>query len=304
MQLIEEIKRAYTKYDNVIRKLILINVGVFVVVNVIGLVLKLTGPAPLMRGSVSDAEVAYNGFLLWLECPLDPMRLLIQPWSLLTHMFMHAGIGHIFFNMLILYIFGNILQGFIGNKKTAGAYFTGGFAGALLAILAYNLLPALSSGGNMGFMLGASAAVMAVVAASATLLPDYTISLVFVGPVKLKYIALIYFAIDLISIRTGNNTGGAIAHIGGAIMGFFYIKQLQRGNDISAMAEKLFAPIVRLFSRKPNMKVTGSRAKNSSSREKPDQDEIDSILDKISRSGYESLTSREKELLFKASKDE
>jgi len=304
MQLIEEIKRAYTRNNNVIRKIILVNVGVFVLDNVIGLFLKLTGPAPLVRGSVSDAELVYENFKNWLECPLDPMRLLIQPWSLFTHMFMHAGIGHIFFNMLILYIFGNILQGFIGNRKTAGAYFTGGFAGATLAILSYNLIPALNPGGGLGFMLGASAAVMAVVAASATLLPDYTISLIFIGPVKLKYIALFYFAIDLISIRNGNNTGGAIAHIGGAAMGYFYIKQLQRGNDISAWAEKLFAPFVRLFSRKPRLKMSGGPGKKPVSKEKPDQEEIDSILDKISRSGYESLTRREKELLFKASKDE
>jgi membrane associated rhomboid family serine protease len=304
MQLIDELRRAYTKYDNVIRKLILINVGVFVLVNVIGLVLKLFGPSPLSRGPMSQAQIAYNNLLTWFELPLQPMRLLMQPWSFLTHMFMHAGLGHIFFNMLALYLFGNILQGFVGNRKTSGVYFTGGFAGALLALLVYNILPGLSESGNMGFMLGASAAVMAVVAAAPTLLPHYTVSLILIGPIKLKYIALVLFAINLISIKDGINTGGAIAHIGGAITGYFYIKQLNKGNDFGAWIGKLFSPLVRIFSGKPSMKVSGSKKASTAGREKPDQDEIDSILDKISRSGYESLTRREKELLFKASKDE
>ncbi|MGZ3874558.1 MAG: rhomboid family intramembrane serine protease, partial [Mucilaginibacter sp.] len=169
----------------------------------------------------------------------------------------------------------------------------GGLAGAFLFILCYNTVPFLS--GDSAPLVGASAGVMAIIIATATLLPDYTISLIFIGPVKLKWIALFFIVIDFFGI-VGPNAGGELAHLGGALMGFVYIRQLQRGND-------WIAGITRIFKPKSKLKVV---SKNSSGRssERPRQEEIDLILDKISQSGYDSLTRQEKEILFRASNNE
>jgi membrane associated rhomboid family serine protease len=216
-------------------------------------------------------------------------------WTPFSYMFMHAGVLHILFNMLWLYWMGQIFEEYLGNKRTIGLYLMGGLAGALFYLLAFNLLPAFTSvnAAAQSTIVGASASVMAIVVATATLLPDYTISIILFGPVKLKWLVFVILVIDFLGIM-GGNAGGEIAHLGGALMGFIYIKQLQKGHD-------WIGGIAKLFKAKPKLKVVSNNfGKNSS--DYPRQDEIDRILDKISQSGYNSLNKQERETLSQASK--
>jgi len=216
--------------------------------------------------------------------------LLTHFWTPITYMFMHAGPLHILFNMLWLYWFGQIFEEYLGKKRTLGLYLMGGLAGAALFLLCFNTIPLLANGS--GALVGASASVMAISAAAATLLPDYTISLILIGPVKLKWLVLFFIIIDFLGI-VGPNAGGEIAHLGGAAIGFFYIKRLQKGHDWIANFSTIFKP-------KPTLKVV-SKNSGGRSNELPRQEEIDLILDKISQSGYDSLSKQEKEVLFRAS---
>lgn len=211
-------------------------------------------------------------------------------WTIISYMFVHRDFFHVLFNMLWLYWMGLIFMDFLNKKQLVFTYLSGGISGAILYLLAYNLIPVFINNAGNSILLGASASVMAIVVATATLVPDYTIRLMLFGNVKLKYLALAYFFLDIISMN-GANPGGSIAHIGGAVMGFIFIKQLQNGHDLS-----------KLFQRKPKLKVVKSTNSKSSKNDFTDQALIDSILDKISKSGYDSLSKEEKEQLFKASK--
>jgi membrane associated rhomboid family serine protease len=232
----------------------------------------------------------------YLQLPANIRTLGMHFWTPITYMFMHAGVMHILFNMLWLYWMGQILEEYAGNKHTLTLYLLGGLAGALFFVAGLNLIPLFANSGAMGAtVVGASASVMAVVIATATLLPDYDIYLMFLGPVKLKWLALGYIIIDLLG-TVGPNAGGEIAHLGGALMGYIYIKQLNRGNDWSK-------PLNNIFASKSKIKVVAGGAAESKNT-KPRQDEVDRILDKISQSGYDSLNKQEKETLFRASNND
>ncbi|MEP7168195.1 MAG: rhomboid family intramembrane serine protease [Bacteroidota bacterium] len=290
--IIEDIKQNLRKSDT-LQKLIIINVVVFALFGLIHQILR------LMRSSFD----IYNYTEKWLTVPSSLSSLLYRPWSILTYAFYHEEIFHILFNMLWLYWMGKILAEYLGNKKLLSTYVLGGMSGAVLYILFFNIFPLFSETVQSSFALGASGSVLAITIAVATLLPDYTIFLIFIGPIKMKYIAAVTVLIDLLSI-TGSNAGGHIAHLGGALFGFIYIKQLQKGNDLAKGFNKLTDFISGIFKPKPGMKVAyknpGSK-KNPAARNEPDQETIDRILDKISRSGYTSLSKEEKEILFKAS---
>jgi len=234
----------------------------------------------------------------YLLLPASLHKLLTHFWTPFTYMFMHDGVLHILFNMLWFYWFGQIFEDFLGKKRTLGLYLLGGLAGAFFFVAAYNIFPFFThynAAETTGPLVGASAAVMAIIVATATQAPNFEISLILIGPVRIKWVALFYVVLSLLGI-TGLNAGGAFAHLGGALMGFIYIKQLQKGNDLVAMIAKIFKP-------KPKLKiVTGNASKNASYI--PRQEEIDLILDKISKSGYDSLSKQEKEVLFRASKQE
>ncbi|RYD80342.1 MAG: rhomboid family intramembrane serine protease [Sphingobacteriales bacterium] len=207
-------------------------------------------------------------------------------------MFFHADILHILFNMLGLFWFGNIFMSFLNSRQFHFVYLAGGIFGGLFAIAFLNVFPAFSGSLLNVNIIGASAAVMAIIVAAATLVPNYTIMLFLFGEVKIKWIAIVYFVLDFLAIGSVN-AGGSLAHIGGAILGFVFIKSLQNGSDWS-----------KIFERKPKLRVV----KNEQPIKKPtfkgvSQSEIDEILDKISTSGYDKLTATEKEKLFKASKD-
>lgn len=266
--------------------LIGINVAVYLLINIPAVFEQL-----FVSGFGNSRIIAFSRE--YLQLPAQFNELLYRFWTPVTYMFMHADIFHILFNMLWLYWMGQIFEEYLGHKRTIGLYLMGGLAGAFFFVLAFNTIPALI-GSNIPIV-GASAGVMAIIIATATLLPDYTIHLFLFGPVKLKWLAIFYILIDFLSMA-GSNAGGSIAHLGGALLGFVYIKRLQRGSDWVGSVNNLFKP-------KPKMRVVSKNPEKSTS-SYPAQDEIDRILDKISQSGYDNLTRQEKEVLFRASKDE
>lgn len=269
-------------------KLIALNVVLFLITGISDVLLALFR----VPFSVSDWINTYFGV------PADLSTLAWQPYAIVSYQFLHSGFFHLLFNMLWLFWFGQLFEEFLGYTKILWVYLLGGIFGAAVYIIAYNIFPLFAGNISSSIAVGASASVMAVVAASATLLPDYSFRLILLGPVKIKYIAIFYFISDFLSI-TGSNAGGHLAHIGGAIFGFIFIKQLQRGKDWSTPFESFFSG---LFSKKPKMKVSSHNPGYTESSSKVKQEEIDAILDKISESGYDKLSAKEKETLFRAGK--
>jgi membrane associated rhomboid family serine protease len=262
-----------------------INTLIFIVLTLVNIPFFLSGKG----GVVYDALIReYVGF------PASIARLPFRFYTIFTYQFFHDGLLHVLFNMLWLFWMGRIFLDFLKPRQFHFVYLAGGFAGALLYLLAYNVFPVFATATASGAtIIGSSASVMAIIVATATLLPDYSMRLLFFGDVKLKYLAIAYIVLDLIGIAS-TNAGGSFAHIGGAVMGFAYIKLLKSGTDWS-----------NIFKRKPKLKVVKNEfAKQDAKRqaEKVNQEEIDRILDKISKTGYDKLNKEEKETLFKASK--
>lgn len=288
----ENIKRQFSASDT-LQRLLIVNVAVFVIVRLVNSLSSLY-MVPLL-----EFETVSN----WVAVPASTVQLLKKPWTLLTYMFYHWDFMHILFNMLWLYWMGKIFQEYLGNKKLLNTYLLGGISGALVYILAYNIFPLFASSVGISYALGASASVLAVSVATATLLPEYTIHLMFFGAVRLKWIAIVSILLDLINV-SGSNAGGHIAHLGGALFGFIYIRQLQKGTDISAWLTKLIDLLTPGM--KSKMKVSHSRKRSDedfTASKKNKQERLDGILEKISKSGYGSLTTEEKDFLFNASKE-
>lgn len=261
---------------------IAVNILVFVSVNALALVTAL-----------GFANIPLSSYLLsWLQLPASVSAWLYKPWTIATYMFTQQGLFHMLFNMLWLFWLGIIFLDFLKKRQFVFVYLGGGLVGGVLYLLTYNLVPVFKAEAFRTVMIGASASVSAIVFATATLLPDYTIRMLFFGNVKLKYLALAFIVIDVLAIA-GLNAGGSIAHIGGALFGYAFIKQLQHGNDWS-----------RVFRRHKKRRLRIVRNEKPIYEEPlvPNQEVVDRILDKISQSGYESLTKAEKEALFKASK--
>lgn len=280
---------------NIYIQLIYINAGIFILTTLLEVMLQLFNRS-------------LGGVFQWLELPASFSRFIIQPWSMLTYMFMHAGFLHILFNMLWLYWFGALFLTFFSAKHLRGLYILGGICGGLLYMGAYNVFPYFSPMVNYSFMLGASASVLAIVAATAYREPNYPIHLLLFGTIRLKYMALIVIGTDLLFI-TSNNAGGHIAHLGGALAGLWFAAQLSKGMDITSWINKILDVVASLFSlkpRKPKMNIYyGSKRQKDydyNTRKKARTEEIDHILDKLKKSGYESLTTDEKKSLFDASK--
>lgn len=227
--------------------------------------------------------------------PANPGVLLMRPWTLLSHMFFHSGIWHILGNMLWLYFIGIILNDFLPDRRIYYVFLGGGLFGGLLYLLSFNIFPVFSAQLAVSRLLGASGGVLAIVTATATLLPHYTLRPFNLFNIQMRWVALISIALDLMAIPQGN-AGGHIAHLGGALFGFLYIRTIQGA---------LSFPSIRWpdFSKKPDERHIKHRFhhKNKKQSNKPRQEEVDAILDKISHSGYDSLTTDEKELLFRAS---
>ncbi len=284
--IIEDFKNAWNKKDNGLIKIILINIIVFVSMSMIEVFLTLSG-----LGSISSA------ILNKLMLPADLKTFILQPWSLITYFFLHMNFMHILWNMLFLYWFGKIVNDNIGNNAVISLYILGGIIGGLFYMALYNIIPFYSDRLSDSLMLGASAGVFSVVVGSATLLPNYTFYLLLLGPVRIKYIALFYVLLSFLDV-TGNNAGGEIAHLGGAFIGYLYIRQLQNGVN---MGEGIIK-ILNFFKKEKSIKDQTKSSSIKDENEDISQDEIDKILDKISDSGYSSLSKKEKEKLFNASK--
>ena len=291
----EEFRNAFQKPNNAHVQLIIINVAVFIVMAFLYVI--------FTASETSDIFVLIHRQIAIPASLLDFFR---KPWTIITYAFAHdlSGIFHILFNMLAFYWFGKLFIEYLGSDKLVAVYFLGAIAGGVFYLIVYNVIPFYISRVPDGGMVGASAAVFAVMVAIATLLPDYTFFLLFLGPVKIKYIALTYIVISLLG-SVGSNAGGNVAHLGGALMGFIYTKQLQVGVNWGGWITSTLDWFKGLFSSRPAVKVTYRKTepkKPSVNFSKASQEEIDVILDKISDRGYESLTKDEKEKLFNASK--
>ncbi len=309
--LMDEFRHAFQKQNNGLIQIILFNVGIFVFLNTLGVVLWLVGLSEFgTAGCGYGSSDIFCQITLFLQLPSDPLRFITHPWTIITYFFTHMGFFHILFNMLFLYWFGKMIQEFVGDNKVIVLYVMGGILGGLAYILLYNILPQLSGSSSSAHMMGASAGVYAIVVGAATFMPNYTIYLLLFGAVRIKYVALVFVLLSFFAIGA-ENTGGNIAHLGGAAIGYFYIKQLQKGKDIGAWVLSILSFFKSFFVRQAKIKVSYSSGKKSSassartesgSKSAPDQKEIDAILDKISNSGYESLSKIEKQKLFNASK--
>jgi membrane associated rhomboid family serine protease len=282
----DDLKNIFTRNGNGLTRIIFINVIVFLVVNIIDQFIRFTGSS-------------YSLIKLF-ALPGDITLATKHFWTFLSYMFLHEELFHILFNMLWLYWLGKIFVEYLGSKRLVGVYLLGGLSGGILYIFSSLLFPSYF---NNTLLLGASAGVMAVVIATAVLLPEYVIYLLFFGGVKLKYLALVAFVITSV-IDFSQNTGGKISHIGGALFGMLFMLQYKKGIDITKPLNTFFDKVISLFSHKSKIKISGRRRISDEEYnhiQKIKQEKIDRILDKISKAGYESLTKEEKDFLFKAS---
>ncbi len=292
MDIIGDIKRTF-KEGSVLTRLIYINLGVFLLVKILGVFFYLAGQPYFL--------------VEWLSLPSNTDELISKLWTPITYMFLHAGFIHLFFNILGLYWFGKLFLYHLEGDKLLSVYLLGGIAGAALYIISYNTIPVFENANSI--LLGASASVFAILVAVAFYDPDREIMLPLVGTYKLKYIAAFYVLLSVIGISS-TNAGGNIAHLGGAIWGWFYIYQLRKGKDMGAglvkFIDNVAKKLAKIFKPKSHLTVTHKQPPRDDyeyNRQKnTQQDEINRILDKIAKSGYESLSNKEKELLFKQGK--
>lgn len=290
MNIIDEIKESF-RQGTALHKLIYLNLGLFLAVQIVRVVLLL-----------SNSYDHYEEFLRYLAVPANLQILARRPWTLVTYMFLHEGFLHIFFNLLWLYWFGTVFIQELGMKKLLSTYLLGGLTGGVFFVLFYNLFPVFAPVRGEAVALGASASIMAVVVAVSAYRPDRRMHLVFIGPVKIGYIALVMFILTSL-MDFSVNTGGKIAHIGGALSGFLFAYYYRQGRDISRGFDRMMDRMAIWFKPRPKrMEVTHKRPADDFEYNKQkveEQKEVDRILEKISKGGYESLTAKEKELLFK-----
>ena len=251
---------------------------------------------------------AYLDFLInWFWANSNISTLATRPWTLVSYMFMHdpQNIFHIVSNMIYLFFFGRIFSDITNQKLAYPLYFAGGFAGFFLALISFYLFPGYQE--NIGgYFVGASAAIMAIVIATTTLMPNYTVFLYFLGPVKLKYIAAFVVIIDVISIPGESNIGGHIAHLGGALFGYLYIRSYRKSGNWFSWWPHFESRVWQIFHRNKLRVAYNYQRQDTDDRrakEIEDQKKLDAILDKIKASGYESLSRQEKDFLFRMSKE-
>lgn len=296
---LNDLKTLY-KGGSIITKIIFINIASFILLLILSLF--------------------FNSLEGYLSVPGTFAELIYQPWSLVTYMFLHGGFMHLLMNMLWLFWFGALFLTFFNNKQFLAVFLLGGFAGAFLHLGVNELLPETSRAG----IIGASAAVMSIVFAVSAYKPDYIIHLLFIGPVKIKYLAMVAFALDIIGLLGNFKAGQPVsdgvahfAHIGGAAYGLWFAYRIKNGKDITAVFNRFLDELVTYFSKnkhernRAKMKVEKKfdkyqkpgRDNSEFSKQEDTQNELNRILDKISKHGYTSLTKEEKEFLFKQKKD-
>ena len=289
--LFQEIRNFFAR-GSVLARLIGVNVAIFIAVNLIRVFFFLW-----------NVEGAAEAMSEWLGISSNVHVVLHRPWTLITYMFLHFDFLHILFNMIVLYVGGRLFSDFIGQDRLTATYILGGLAGALFYILSFNIFPVFEEVVAFSLAIGASASVLAIFIAIAAYMPNYQLPLLLFGRIRLKYIAIFFVVLDLISIDHGN-PGGHLAHLGGALWGYIYARLLRSGRDPALVLGFYLEKMTRIFHKKPAMRVEYTRERYVSDEEynkqrAEQQKKIDYILDKISKHGYDSLTREEKQLLFK-----
>jgi len=293
MNILQDLKQQY-KIGDITTKLIFWNVLLFAVPNIVFALLKLFN--------------LHIDYLQYVGLSESFSNLLIKPWTIISYNFFHSGIIHLVFNMLMLRFAGQIFSTYFTQKQLFAVYLLGGIFGGLIYILSYLFLPMLAN--QSALLIGASASIMAIVFATTTYQPYMNLRLALIGNVQLWHIALVFLVLDLIQLPL-ENTGGHLAHLGGALFGFIYIKALQSGMDLGNGLNTFLDKVSILFSPRKatpfkkvhkNVKVKSNANASRIVTKDKTQQQIDEILDKISQSGYDSLTKEEKEFLFKAGK--
>ena len=285
---------------DIVWKFIYANIFVYIILVLIGVFSVLLNLPSLVTGVKSV-----------LELPASPVALLQKPWTVFTYMFLHSGIMHILWNMFALYAFGKIFLNFFSIRHFVGVYVLGGLFGALFFVLAYNIFPYFANVVGSSYLVGASAAVLAIVTASAVRSPEYRINLLFFGSVKLSVFAVFTVLISVLML-SGDNAGGNFAHLGGAFAGYLFAFLLGKGCDVTQIVNRPLDWIEsvcsgKIFKRKKKRKFTysagGKRGTDYefNARKKADEAEINTILEKIKKGGYASLSESEKKRLFDAS---
>ncbi len=260
--------------------LIIINVAVFIVARLSIVVAMLAGSGERQVADCIDALLAM---------PMEPAELALRPWTLLSHMFAHIDLWHIIINMLWLWWMGNLFIEFFSERQLVALYLLGGIAGAAAAILFFLAFRHLA---GPTLLIGASAAVTAIMLGITTYRPTYRVNLFLIGTVQLKWVAIVIVAIDVLCL--GSNTGGHIAHLGGALTGLAFGLLITRGTDIT---RPLTMPLdMWTAKRKTNNE---QRTTNNA----PTEREVDEVLVKVRRSGYDSLSATERDILARASRD-
>ncbi|MBQ4344596.1 MAG: rhomboid family intramembrane serine protease [Muribaculaceae bacterium] len=306
MAIIDTVKHKW-RVSTMLMRLIYVNIAVFLVIRIGAIVCMFAGVSELV-------------WLRWFELPSMPQWLCDTPWTVVTYMFSHFDVLHILFNMLWLYWFGTVFMLTGTQKQVFALYLYGGIGGALLYLLAFNTLPAFA--GQASLLIGASASVIAIVVATAVIHPEYRMGLLFIGSVSLKWIAIITLGLFMLGL-TGNNAGGHVAHVGGAVVGLIYGLCFKNGRDITKPFNKLIDRMVVAFSggvrvKRPKAKrfTKSHKKQQTETAQKQSQDKrqkdinatpedqaaLNAILDKIKKSGYSALTADEKRRLFEVSK--
>lgn len=293
--ILDELKKQFSQTGNTVIKLIIVNVGIFVVFGLIGVLTDLLG-----------VQLPVKSFTEYLALSDDLGILLQRPWTLISSAFGHWSIGHLFFNMLGLFFVGNYFAQEIGDRKLLSLYLLGGLGASIFYLLVQNTIPFYAQIPSV--VVGASGSVVAITIALATFYPQRQVMLFFVLPVKFFWLGIGLVVMYVLSI-TGDNAGGEIGHLGGAITGFLFAYYHKKGTDITKPIGLVIGLIEGVFEKRPVMKTSYRKPTAYSKKEIVDvdfkeisQDEIDAILDKLKRSGYASLTEKEKRTLFEYSK--
>lgn len=283
--------RYWLTTNGVVGKLIAVNVLVFILIY-------------LLKTLSFFMQWPEDSWLSWLVFPKEISVYLSRPWTIVSYAFLHADFWHLLSNMIILYFSGQLFLTFYSEKRLLSYYFLGAILGALVYMLSFNFFPVFASI-EKSYLLGASAGVMAILIGVATQAPNMQVRLFLLGNIKLWHIAVFFVALDILQLSM-SNTGGRLAHLGGAFLGFLYTKQLQQGRNIGAWFEQLLTFISSGFKFPSSQKAPFKKVYKNKAKTKKEvyetaaqkQAKIDHILDKISKSGYDSLSKEEKDYLF------
>lgn len=296
-EIIDNMRRGFSR-STMLMKLVWINIAVFVLLRVTAIVCMFAGTPDFI-----------NEVMKQVQLPSNLPTLATRPWTVVTYMFSQYDVMHILFNMLWFYWFGTLFRMVSTPRQMLALYIYGGLGGAAMFLLAYNLLPAFTY--THGWLIGSSASVIAIVTATAILMPDFRMNLLLIGSVSLKWIAIATIGLVLIGV-TGSNAGGEFAHIGGVLVGAWYGMRMKRGHDITIPLNRLFDFFVNSWHSLTSMSFRSRKHKPShtyhaSSQSSPsisddDREQLDEILDKIKKSGYAALTPDERRRLFEVSR--